>query len=352
MIFFGLLSNALRGDNAIEYRQIEIDEDQVEVFARCNINRLLPVACFQDAVTKSFKTFLEQHACVVVVFHDHDCACVYFVRHFGNSTIFIHRLHRLFRMAIMKSFVVMGLGISVLVCLACNSKPGTNNAPATASPSTASDFKALFFADQTLQQISEIAKPTAPAGPNDPWPLFASALAASRQGNTDQAKTNLKKILDIPDGESRVQLWAWKALRDLGEKPPADIADQIQGVVCELHNETGVGTIAAYVDGRARWHGGQDKVIVWDAAGTDATIDRHIYDLLKAAEPLVNGAPLSNEHKTPEPAAEHFRVSILTFGGIRTVEVFGPEIVEDHPVAPVLLNSVKLLDALTKKGQK
>ena len=244
----------------------------------------------------------------------------------------------------------------VLACLACNSKPGTNNAPAntgsTASLSASGDFRALFFADQTLQQISENAKPTGPAGPNDPWPLFASALAASRQGNVDQAKNDLKKILDIPDGESRVQLWAWRALRDLGEKPPAEIADQIQGVVCELHNEAGVGTIAAYVDGRARWHGGQDKMTVWDAAGTDAAIDRQIYDLLKAAEPLVNGAPLSNEHKTPEPAAEHFRVSILTFGGIRTVEVYGPEIVEDHPVAPVLLNSVKLLDALGKKGEK
>jgi hypothetical protein len=168
----------------------------------------------------------------------------------------------------------------------------------------------------------------------------------------DQAKNDLKKILAIQDVESRVELWAWKALREFGEKPPADIADKIQGVVCELHNEAGVGTIAAYVDGRARWHGGQDKVIVWDAAGTDAEIDRNIYDLLKSAEPLVNGAPLSNEHKTPEPAAEHFRVSILTFNGIRTIEVFGPEIVEDHPVASVLENSIKLLDALSKKEQK
>jgi len=255
----------------------------------------------------------------------------------------------------MKTFVVIGLGIVVVACLACNSKSGANapaNAGQNANPSASGDFKALFFADQSLQQITEMSKPTAAAGPNDPSSLFASALAASRQGKTDQAKNDLKKILDIPDGESRVQLWAWRALRDLGDKPPADIADRIQGVVCELHNEAGVGTIAAYVDGRARWHGGQDKMIVWDAAGTDTEIDRHIYDLLKAAEPLVSGAPFSNEHKTPEPAAEHFRVSILTFGGIRTVEVFGPEIVEDHPVAPVLESSVKLLDALSKKGAK
>ena len=242
----------------------------------------------------------------------------------------------------------------MLACLACNSKPGVNSTPATAnaSPSSSSDFKSLFFADQSLQQVSELAKPSVPAAQHDPWSLFASALAASRQGNAAQAKADLKKILDIPEGESRVQLWAWKALRDLGEKPPADIADEIQGVVCELHNDAGVGTIAAYVDGRARWQGGQDKKIVWDAASTDAEIDRLIYDLLKASQPLITRGSLSEVHKTPEPAAEYFRVSILTFGGIRTVEVYGPDIVEDHPLAPVLVTSGDLVDALAKKGAK
>ena len=251
----------------------------------------------------------------------------------------------------MKSVVVI---IMLLTCLACNSKPGVNNRAASpsASPASGSDFKSLFFADQSLQQLSGLAKPTVPTTQNDPWTLFASALFASRQGNTNQAKADLKKILDIPDGEARVQLWAWKALRDLGEKPPADIADEIQGVVCELHNDAGVGTVAAYVDGRARWQGGADKKIVWDAASSDAEIDRLIYELLTASQPLITRAPLSEVHKTPEPAAEHFRVSILTFGGIRTVEVFGPEIVEDHPLASVLVSSGNLVDALGKKSAK
>ena len=251
----------------------------------------------------------------------------------------------------MKSCVVI---IMLLTCLACNSKPGANNRASSpsASPASPSDFKSLFFADQSLQQVSELAKPGVPAAQNDPWALFASALAAYRQGNAEQAKTELKKILDIPNEETRVQLWAWKALRDLGEKPPADIADEIQGVVCELHNDAGVGTIAAYVDGRARWQGGAEKKMVWDAASTDAEIDRLIYEVLTASQPLITKAALSEVHKTPEPAAEHFRVSILTFGGIRTVEVFGPEIVEDHPLAPVLVSSGNLVDALAKKGAK
>lgn len=247
----------------------------------------------------------------------------------------------------------------LLVCIGCDRKPGaqtTNNAQTSlspnAGPSAYSDFKVLFFADQSLEEISRIAKPPAPAGPNDPWALFASSLAASRQGNVDQAKSDLKQILAFPNAESRVQLWAWRALRELGERPPADIADQVQGIVCELHNDAGVGTIAAYADGRALWLGGQDKIMVWEAVGTDAAIDRLIKDLLKAAASLVRGTPLSDTHKTEEPALEHFRVSLLTFGGIRTVEVFGPEIVEDNPVAPVLVNSEKLLDALAQKSEK
>ena len=254
----------------------------------------------------------------------------------------------------MKFEIVIGVGLILLICCACNSKLAANNAPVNpnASPTAPGDFKALFFADQSLQEVSEMAKPAGSSGPDDPWPLFASAQTASREGKVDQAKNELKKILAIKDVESRVELWAWKALRDLGEKPPPDIADKVQGVVCELHNDAGVGTIAAYVDGRARWAGGKDKVIVWDAAGTDAGIDRLIYDLLKAAEPLVSGAPLSNVHKSPEPEPEHFRVSILTFGGVRTVEVYGPDIVENHPVAPVLISSVKLLDALSNKSAK
>lgn len=258
----------------------------------------------------------------------------------------------------MKQKTVIALGGIFVACLACGPKPGAqtlNNSLASpgqnANPSALPAFKALLFADQSLEEVAKMAKPAA-AGSNDPWSLFSSSLAASRQGNTDKAKNDLKQVVALSGVESRMQLWAWKALRELGERPSADIADQIQGIVCELHNEAGVGTIAAYADRRARWHGGQGKVIVWEAPGSDANLDRLVGELLKSAEPLVKGSPLSDNHKTPEPALDHFRVSILTFGGIRTVEVFGPEIVEDHPVALVLTSSVKLLDALSQKGEK
>jgi hypothetical protein len=243
----------------------------------------------------------------------------------------------------------------VLAFAACKSSP--NAVPAStpapiASPETIDQFTALLFADQSLEEITKSVDTTSSASSSPPWSLFTSALTASRQGKTEQAKNNLKQVLAMRDGESRVQLWAWKALRELGERPPADIADQVQGVVCELHNEAGVGTMAAYADGRARWVGGQGNVIGWEAPGNDAEINGLVGELIRSTEPLVRTAPLSDKHKTPEPPLDHFRVSILTFSGIRVVEVFGPEIDEGHPVANVLATSVKLLDALAKKSEK
>ena len=218
------------------------------------------------------------------------------------------------------------------------------------SPTTFGDFKVLFFADQSLEEITQKVETTSPAPADDPSSLFASALAESHKGKVEEAKKDLKRVLTIPDGESRIRLWAWKALRELGERPPANVADEVHGVVCELHNEAGVGTIAAYSDGRARWLGGQGKVTVWEAPGSDAEISALIRKLLKSAEPLVKTTLASDKHKSSEPKLNYFRVSILTYGGIHIVEVFGPEIDEKHPIAPVFIGSVNLLDALSKRS--
>jgi hypothetical protein len=81
-------------------------------------------------------------------------------------------------------------------------------------------------------------------------------------------------------------------------------------------------------------------------------LDNRIREFLKSAEPLIRTAPATEKHKTPEPKLDHFRVSILTYGGIHTVEVFGPEIHEGHRMAPTLLASLKLLNTLQLKADE
>ena len=215
------------------------------------------------------------------------------------------------------------------------------------------EVKDLLFADQPLEEVLKHMEHRPPEGEaNNPFSLWASSLAASQKGQLQEAKKYLGQVLVLPDTESRVRLWTWKALRELGERPSPKVAAEVQGVICELHNEAGVGTIAAYSDGRTRWIGGQGAMTVWEVPGTDVELDNRIREFLKSAEPLIRTAPATEKHKTPEPKLEHFRVSILTYGGIHTVEVFGPEIHEGHRMAPTLLASLELLKTLQQKADE
>jgi hypothetical protein len=254
--------------------------------------------------------------------------------------------------------IAIGLALAILSCKgsardqSAGGPQGTPTPPANADAQALADVKALLFADQPLEQLVNMIEPAETPKPNDPVSLFTASVAASGKNNTDDARKYLHQVLGLPENESRIQLWAWNGLRKLGERPPADVGDKVQGVVCELHNEAGVGTLAAYADGRARWIGGKGAAIVWEVPGDDAAIDNQIRKLLKAAEPLVKTAPLSDTHQTDEPKMEYFRVSILTFNGVRVVEAYGPTIEQSQPIGVVLVNSVNLLDMLTKKSEE
>src|SRR5947209_7738371 len=54
-----------------------------------------------------------------------------------------------------------------------------------------------------------------------PGPLqkFADAAELANSGKKEDAKSRLRSILGLPDLETRIQLWVWSALRELGERP-------------------------------------------------------------------------------------------------------------------------------------
>jgi hypothetical protein len=243
--------------------------------------------------------------------------------------------------------------VTVLLALSCRrsalepraeARPAapSQERPITGSPGSES-LKELVFADDPLEKVVDLYKGQTLPG-DIPFRRFASARSRVRQGHVKEAKEDLRQLLTDP--ETRIRLWAWRALRDLGEKPDPNTVDQVQGVVCELSNEAGVGTVAAYEDGRARWLGGQGAVTVWEAPGSNPEIDKAIRDLLKAAAPLVKSVPVSAQHRSSRLEKDHFRVSVLTYGGVHVAEAFGPSIDEAHTLAPPLLTSGPLIQAL------
>ena len=220
------------------------------------------------------------------------------------------------------------------------------------SPETSASLKSLLFSDEPLEKLLARTDPNGPGAKEDPWRSFALVVAHSKEGKADEAKRDLRRVLALPDAETRILLSAWTALRAMGERPKADEADAVQGVVFELHNEAGIGTVAAYRDGRARLFGGQGAATFWDAPHSDKEIDALIEKFLKEAEPFVKRSPAAEGHKAVDVARDYIRVTVLTFGGLHVTDVYGPSIDEKHSAAHILMASVYLLDALTKRTKE
>ena len=123
----------------------------------------------------------------------------------------------------------------------------------------------------------------------------------------------------------------------------------VRGVVVELHNEAGIGVVAAYEDGSARFFGGKSGGVLWEAQGTDEEIQRQIHDLLVAAEPIVRATQPSPAHNKRPVAIDCVRITVLTFGGSHLAEEYGPALNEQNQIMAPLRSATKLMQALTDR---
>jgi hypothetical protein len=111
-------------------------------------------------------------------------------------------------------------------------------------------IRQLLFASQSLQeQVSHMR----PEGRSGPALSIADAQRLVEEGRTKQAVACLQSVLDSPVLETRIQLWVWAALRELGEGPEGKAAFEVLGAVLEMPSGGAYDTLAGYVDGSARY---------------------------------------------------------------------------------------------------
>lgn len=243
--------------------------------------------------------------------------------------------------------VLLAFGIVLLSCrLSTTSGESSVQQVAKASPSPSpnkfAEYKAILFVDQSFEDtiLSE----------NAPSDLYSQAYKEYKAGKPEEAKKRLRQILIDPQAEVRGRLWAWRALRQLGEKPPADIANEVQGVVLEVPVDNTVDTLAAYSDGRVRYVNGKGAgVVVWETPH-HPRIDPLVKQVMKDAQPVVAKTPAFDVHK-PEQN-DVIRVSILTYGGIHIVEAREGDVSENHIMGPVYEAGTKLFIALMEENEK
>jgi hypothetical protein len=131
--------------------------------------------------------------------------------------------------------------------------------------SDADPIRQMLFASQSLmEQVSRMYFD----GNLGPFQAIADAAKLAEAGKKDAAITRLRGVLDMPDLDTQIQLWTWTALRELGEKPDPKSAFEVLGVIIEIPSGDGYDTLAAYVDGSARYLNYSGKAIFWDAKDT------------------------------------------------------------------------------------
>jgi hypothetical protein len=216
-----------------------------------------------------------------------------------------------------------------------------SQATPTASPQNWSDYRELLFVDQSLEEMV-----TRHGLPED---HFAKAYKHVKDGQPEEAKKSLRRILAEPTAEVREKLLAWRALRKLGEKLPPNLSAEIVGVVLEVPVDPWVDTLAAYSDGRARYLNGSGGVIVHEVVD-DSRLNSLVKGVIEAAKPLVQKAPASDKHRPQN--SEVIRVSILTYGGIHMMEAKESDITGRHPMSPVYNAGTRLFLTLLEYSEK
>jgi len=177
--------------------------------------------------------------------------------------------------------------------------------------SEADPIRQRLFACQPMEVLVQGLKLDGRPGP---FQTFSDAVELAKEGKKEEAKTRLHSILGTPNLETRIQLWVWSALRELGEQPSANSGKEVLGVVMEVPMRGAYDSLAGYQDGSARYLNFSGKAIFWDKS--DASIKMLCERLI--ASTISEGSRAVSRKDTALPKSGT-QVTLLTRSGMYVV---------------------------------
>ncbi|MDM7916588.1 MAG: hypothetical protein ACE15D_13555 [Candidatus Eisenbacteria bacterium] len=211
------------------------------------------------------------------------------------------------------------------------------------------DLRDMLFADVPLAEWTPSDEVVAAAAGSEAWRGFEDARGALARGDRNEAVRLLREIAGRSDLESRQTLQAWHFMREMGVEPGPGEGKRVRGVVLEVHLPEGLDTLAAYADRTARFlhHGG--AVILWEAAGSDATIDGLIDALIEEGQRVADViGPWAGARRGAPPAGSA-RINMLTASGLHFGEAPLDVLSKDPMGGPVIAAGTRLMRALIER---
>jgi hypothetical protein len=205
-------------------------------------------------------------------------------------------------------------------------------------PKLGSDGDPIRQALFACQPMKELLLRVKLDGSPGPFQTIAEAAKLAAEGNKKEAISRLHGILGLPDLETRVQLWVWSALRELGEQPDPKSAGEVLGVVIEFPMQGAYDTLAAYQDGSARYLNFSGSAIFWDTK--DAPIKRLGEAFINSTIPASSQAKPRASVLLPKSGAQ---VTLLTRSGMHVVS---------DPSGPVVKAAAALMTELMRRAKE
>jgi hypothetical protein len=202
--------------------------------------------------------------------------------------------------------------------------------------SDADRIRQLLFASQSLREQVSHMRPDGRSGPSQ---SIADAQRLVEEGKTKDAVARLRSVLDLPVLETRIQLWVWAALRELGERPDGKAAYEVLGAVLEMPSAGAYDTLAGYVDGTARYLNFSGKAIFWDAP--DPAIKQLCQGLVDSTIPASGKANPRTSLALPKRGVQ---VTMLTRSG--------PFLITAPPQSVVNAGSALVLELIRRAEEK
>lgn len=224
------------------------------------------------------------------------------------------------------------------------SPPGPAAPPPAPGAPRVNPLRELLFADLAPAE----ARATFARGGAATAYLLALADAAERH-DAGAARNILGSLVPPADRETRMHLQSWTLARLAGVDPGED-AKNVLGVVVDVHLDEGLDTLAAFLDGSARYlnHGGGG--VVWETP--DMAVGQLVRQLIgEAAVVVAMGAPLEGERIGPPPPGGT-SIWVLTRGGIYVGTGPSPAISADPRGGPVMQAATELLQLLVSRSQQ
>jgi hypothetical protein len=206
------------------------------------------------------------------------------------------------------------------ICLLAMMTPFTN-AQVPKLGSDGDPIRQGLFACQTMRQLLTNVKFD---GNSSPFETIAQAATLAENGEKAEARSRLHTLLAAGGLETRIQLLAWSALRELGELPEAKLGTEVLGVVIEVPMRDGYDTLAAYQDSTARYLNFSGSAIFWDAR--DDTIAALCRRFIAAGASAGAQAKPRNDVSLPRSGSQ---ITLLTRSGPYVIASVSPTVMGD-----------------------